>query len=578
MDSVILGQPWHFVSLDTAALNKFIRESRLPSVIARFLYRRGINTPDAADCHLNPMLKFLSDPWKMVDMDRAVDRLVKAVVQRDRVAVFGDYDVDGVTSSALVYRFLRGLGLEVVVYIPHREEGYGLSAKGIEDLASRGCNLLITVDCGITNNKEVALAERLGMDVIITDHHEPSSSLPKALAVLDPKRLDCPFPFKELAGVGVAFNLMRALRYRLYRLGHWNGGRIPNLKAYLDLVAMGTVADVVPLLGDNRILVRTGLEVLNGSTRPGIRALKAVCSLDSEVTSRDIAFRIGPRINAAGRMAHADKAFRLLITEKEADAKALADELNQLNQERQAEERLILKEALAEIESSGKRPAYVLASPKWKRGIIGIVASRLVEQFCRPVVLMAMDGDEAYGSGRCPEGLNLHECLCACSDHLTAFGGHRAAAGMRLSLNSIDGFRKAFQQVVSSAIEQNDAFPRLEVDGAARIEELLDPDFCRLYRQLEPFGAGYPAPLLAVQDFTVSRSRVVGNGHLKLTLRPRTSSQDRYPGRGVDLVGWGQGDKQGLPWERLELACMPCFNVWQGQRRLELRLKDIRYK
>ena len=577
MDSVILGQPWHFVSLDTAALDKFTRESRLPAIIARFLYRHGINTPEAADCHLNPMLKFLSDPWRMIDMDRAVDRLVKAVAQRDRVAVFGDYDVDGVTSSALVYKFLKGLGLDVVVYIPHRDEGYGLSAKGIKKLASRGCKLLITVDCGITSNEEVVLAEGLGMDVIVTDHHEPPDSLPRALAVLDPKRSDCPFPFKELAGVGVAFNLMRALRYRLYKSGHWDGGQIPNLKAYLDLVALGTVADVVPLLGDNRMLVRTGLEVLNGSTRPGIKALKAVCGLNSDVTSRDIAFRIGPRINAAGRMAHADKAFRLLVTESETDAKALADELNQLNQERQAEEKLILKEALVEIQSSGERPAYVLANPKWKRGIIGIVASRLVEQFSRPVILLALDGDKAYGSGRCPEGINLYECLCACSDNLTAFGGHKAAAGMQLSLDSIEGFRGAFQEVVSAAMEQKGILARLEVDGAARIEELLDPDFCRLYRQLEPFGAGYPAPLLALQDFRVSRSKVVGNGHLKLTLRPQNNPQNRYP-RSMDLVGWGQGDKQGLPWERFELACMPCFNVWQGRRRLELRLKDIRYK
>ncbi|NIA08609.1 MAG: single-stranded-DNA-specific exonuclease RecJ [Nitrospiraceae bacterium] len=574
---MILGQSWHFVSPDHAALDRFIGESGLPAIIARFLYRRGIYTPEAADFHLNPMLKSLNDPWKMKDMDKAADRLVRAVIQKERMAIFGDYDVDGVTSSALVYKFLKELGLDVDVYIPHRDEGYGLNIKGIKELASRGCRLLITVDCGITSNEEVSLAKGLGMDVIVTDHHEPPASLPEAVAVLDPKRSDCPFPFKELAGVGVAFNLMRALRHRLYRSGYWNGGQIPNLKVYLDLVALGTVADVVPLLGDNRILVRAGLEVLNKSTRPGIKALKAVCGLDSDVTSRDIGFRIGPRINAAGRMAHADRAFKLLISENDADAKAMAEELNRLNQERQAEERLILKDALAEIESSDKRPAYVLASPGWKRGIIGIVASRLVEQFCRPVILLAMDGDEAYGSGRSPEGINLYKCLCACADHLTAFGGHKAAAGMHLPLDSIEGFRRAFERVVSSVMEQNAVSPRLEVDGAARIDELLDPDFYRLYGQLEPFGAGYPAPLLALQDFTVSRSKVVGNGHLKLTLRPQSNPQNRYS-RSMDLLGWGQGDKQGLPWERLELACMPCFNVWQGQRRLELRLKDIRYK
>ncbi len=577
MDSVILGLPWHFASLDYTALDRFVRESGLPDIIARFLYRRGIYTPEAADYHLNPVLKSLSDPWKMKDMDRAADRMVRAVLQRDRVAVFGDYDVDGVTSSALLYKFLKGLGLDVEVYIPHREDGYGLSAKGINACASKGCRLLITVDCGITSNEEVLLARGLGIDIIITDHHEPSGSLPQAIAVLDPKRPDCHFPFKELAGVGVAFNLIRALRHRLYKMGYWDRRQVPNLKSYLDLVALGTVADVVPLLKDNRILVRAGLEVLSGSTRPGIRALKAVCGLDSDVTSRDIAFRIGPRINAAGRMAHAYKAFRLLITESEADAMALADELDQLNQERQAEEKLILREALAEIESLGERPAYVLAGHDWKRGIIGIVASRLVEQFCRPVVLLALDGDVAYGSGRCPEGINLYECLCACADYLTSFGGHKAAAGMHLPVNSIQGFRKAFQEVASLTMEQNGVFPRLEIDGAVRIEELLDPEFCRLYAQLEPFGTGYPAPLLALQDFRVSSSRVVGSGHLKLTLRPQNGPQNGYL-KSMELLGWGQGDKQGLPWDRLELACMPYFSLWQGRRRLELRLRDIRYR
>jgi single-stranded-DNA-specific exonuclease len=515
----------------------------------------------------------------MMDMDKAVDRLVKAVAQREQVAVFGDYDVDGVTSAALVSGFLEGLGLKVTVYIPHREnEGYGLNAEGLSNLASRGCKLLITVDCGISDNEEVALAGELGMDVIITDHHEPPDSLPCALAVLDPKRSDCDFAFKELAGVGVVFNLVMALRHRLRKLGHWKDGKEPNLKKYLDFVALGTVADVVPLLGDNRILVRAGLEVLDGSDRPGIKALKAVCSLDSGITSTDIAFRIGPRINAAGRMAHADKAFRLLVTDDESEAKQLADELHLLNQDRQAEEKHIFNEALDKIRSLEKQPAYVLSSPAWKIGIIGIVASRLVEQFHRPMILLALDGDEAHGSGRSPEGINLYESLCACSGHLSSFGGHRAAAGMRLPSDSVEGFCTAFQEVVASVLEQNDISPRLMVDCTADIEELIDPGFSRFYEHLEPFGAGYPAPLFAVRDFSVRQSRVVGNGHLKLSLTSRTGLKNEYMRGKMDLVGWGHGDKLGLPWEELELACMPCINVWQGRKQLELRLKDIRYR
>jgi single-stranded-DNA-specific exonuclease len=240
MSSVILEQPWDFASLNTLAIEELAGKSGVPDIIAKFLYQRGISTPEAVAKHLSPALKSLSDPWKMMDMDRAVDRLVKAVAQKEQVAVFGDYDVDGVTSAALVSGFLEKLGLKVTVYIPHREnEGYGLSAEGLRNLASGGCKLLITVDCGISDSEEVALAGELGMDVIITDHHEPPDSLPSALAVLDPKRSDCAFAFKELAGVGVAFNLVRALRHRLYELGHWSTGQVPNLKEYLDFVAMG---------------------------------------------------------------------------------------------------------------------------------------------------------------------------------------------------------------------------------------------------------------------------------------------------------------------------------------------------
>jgi len=579
MSSVILEKPWDFASLNTLVIDELAKKSGIPDIIAKFLYQRGISTPEAVSQHLSPKLKSLGDPWKMMDMDKAVDRLVKAVAGKEQVAVFGDYDVDGITSSALVFEFLEDLGLKTTVYIPHREkEGYGLNAEALRNLASRGCRLLITVDCGISDNEAVALAEELGMDVIITDHHEPPDSLPVASAVLNPKRPDCAFAFKELAGVGVAFNLVRALRHRLYELGHWNGAQIPNLKKYLDFVALGTVADVVPLLGDNRILVRAGLEVLDGCDRPGIKALKALCSLDSGITSRDIAFRIAPRINAAGRMAHADKAFKLLITKDESKAKQLACELHLLNQKRQTEENKILNQALDKIRLLERQTAYVLSSHEWKRGIIGIVASRLVEQLHRPVILLAMDGDEAHGSGRSPEGINLYESLCACSGHLSSFGGHMAAAGISLPSDSVKVFCKAFQKVVASILEQIDVRPRLMVDCTAGIEELIDPDFSRFYEYLQPFGAGYSAPVFAVRNFSVSRSTVVGNGHLKLSLTARTHVKNEHMREKVDLVGWGHGDKIGLPWEELELACMPCINVWQGRKQLELRLKDIRYR
>jgi single-stranded-DNA-specific exonuclease len=576
---MILKKPWDFISLNKLAVDELANKSQIPHIIAKFLYQRGINTPEAVAQHFRLTLSSLSDPWKMADMDKAVDRLLKAIARHERVGVFGDYDVDGVTSAALIYKFLKQLGLEVTVYIPHREkEGYGLSAAGLKCCESQGCKLLITVDCGISNSEEVCLARRLMMDVIITDHHEPSNCLPQAIAVLNPKRSDCLFPFKELAGVGVAFNLIRALRHRLYELGHWNVDQVPNLKEYLDFVALGTVADAVPLLGDNRILVRSGLEVINRCERPGIKAIKALCYLNSDITSSDIAFRVGPLINAAGRMAHANKAFELLTTDSEVKANQLATELHLLNQQRQTEEKSMFTEALDKIQSLVEEyPSYVLSSPKWKKGILGIVAARLVDQFHKPVILFTLDGKEAHGSGRCPPGINLYESLRACSIHLSSFGGHKAAAGLRLSCDSIKKFTEDFQKFMASSLDQNQVRPMLMLDCIACIEELVDPGFAKFYEYLEPFGAGYLAPVFAVRDFEVHRSRVVGNGHLKLTLTSR-NSQNHYIKRKVDLLGWGHGDKVNLPWESLELACTPFINVWQGQKQLELKLRDIRYR
>jgi single-stranded-DNA-specific exonuclease len=578
MTSLILSQAWHFQKPDHKVVDEIARASMMPQILARILYQRGIRTPEDAARHMSPSLGSLNDPWTMEGMAEAVDRLVRAVADREKVGVFGDYDADGVTSASVVFLFLQEIGLDVTAYFPHREhDGYGLNAEGIRILASRGCRLLITVDCGISDSEEIALARELGIDVIVTDHHEPPDALPPAMAVLNPKRPDCRFPFKELAGVGVAFNLVRALRHRLHDLGHWAGAEVPNLKAYLDLVAIGTVADMVPLTEDNRILARVGLEVMAQSPRPGVRALKLLCGLDSPPTAVDVAYRLAPRINAAGRMAHAGEAFRLLVTDDRQEADELAQRLHGLNQERQSKEASIFREAQAMVKSMGKRAAYVLSSPAWTQGVIGIVASKLMEQLSKPVILIASNGREAHGSGRSPEGLNLYELIGACSGHLTAFGGHRAAAGLRLAPDAIDDFCRAFEQAASSALEEADFAPVLEVDCPASLDELADPAFHRLYNMLEPFGAGYPSPLFAVRNFSVKRSAVVGKGHLKLTLASPDLRGDACNGE-LDLIGWGHGDKVGLAWDELELACVPILNVWQGRRRLELRLRDARRK
>lgn len=544
----------------------------IPPMVARFLYLRGLRSPEAAAAHLSPTLQSLSDPFRLADMEPAVDRLVRAVAAGEPVAVYGDYDADGVTATALVAGFLRNLGLPVRTYLPHRrEEGYGLHLEPLRELAAAGVRLLVTVDCGIANPEEVAAAGELGMDVIVTDHHEPPPHLPRALAVINPKRPGCRFPFKHLAGVGVAFNLVRALRQRLHERGHWGGAPPPNLKAELDLVALGTLADVVPLLGDNRVLVRVGLEVLGATRRPGVRALMEVAGLSGTPTARDVAFRLVPRLNAAGRMDHAGAALDLLLAASAGEADPLARRLHELNQERQAEEAAILREALGLAAGQADRPALVLAGDGWNEGVVGIVASRLVDQLGKPVILLARRGGECRGSGRSPEGLDLFEALSRCAEGLTAFGGHTAAAGIRLPAAHLPAFTERFQAVVAATLEATGAAGRLVLDGPATVEELADPVFGRFFDLLAPFGPGYHEPLFLLRGFELQQKHVVGERHLKLRI-----GAPNPPGGALDLLAWGLGEKLSLPWDRMELACHACMNEWNGRRRLELRLKDAR--
>ena len=575
MSSLILNQKWNIATAEHSAVKTLATQAGIPESIATFLALRGISSPDQALDHLSPRLAMLSDPWRMKDMDRAVERLSIALDRGEKVGIFGDYDADGVTASALLHLFFRELGIESEVYLPHREkEGYGLNRQGVDWLAERGCSLIITVDCGITAVNEVKYAADSGIDMIITDHHQPGETMPDAVAVLDPKRPGCEFQFKELAGVGVAFNLARAFRTRLYESGFFGSSTPPNLKKYLDIVAIGTVSDVVPLLGENRILVKTGLEVATSGRRPGVAALKKISSISGNVDSMHLAFRMGPRINAAGRMDHAKAAFRLLVTSDEREAEQIATDLDALNAQRQGEERLILKEALGQIEEMGPQPAYILAAETWRRGVVGIVASRVMEKVCRPVILLAVEGDEAVGSGRSPEALDLHGLLSECSHCLERFGGHRAAAGMRLATCDIEKFRAAMATACERKLKEVDLTPALCLDARVTVEQLMQPAFADMYEQLAPFGAGYRAPLFALHGFSVKSARIIGKGHLKVILANGSGPDSGISG--VEIVGWGHGDKLDLPWEQLEVACEPGINIWNGRRTLQLRLMDAR--
>ena len=577
MPSLILKRPWSFKKPEDELVKELSEKLSFPESITSYLAARGLVTLEQIESHMDMNLSSLSDPFLMKGMKRAASRLAEAVEGGEKVGIFGDYDADGVTSSALLFLFLKELGLEPEVYIPHREkEGYGLSRKGLDRLHSRGCSLAVTVDCGISNFEEADYAAHIGLDLIITDHHQPQKRLPSCLSLINPKQPGCRFPFKELAGVGVAFNLARALRSVLYRAGAWSTSRPPNLRKYLDLVAIGTVADIVPLFGDNRIIVKAGLQVLEEGRRAGITALKAASSLSGSINSTDIGFRLGPRINSAGRMDHALKAFDLLVSDDLEKAERLAHGLNRFNQLRQSQERQILRQALETIGEMGQRASYILASPEWKLGIIGIVASKIVEQVNRPVILLSVDGREAVGSGRCPEGLDLFSMLSSCSSCLERYGGHTAAAGMKLVIDSLDDFRRLFEEQSRREIAKGKAAAVLDIDCRVHAAELMHPDYPMFLEMLEPFGPGYPPPLFSMKNFIVRDSRVVGKSHLKLTLTGQDGN--RGGNTGLDLVAWGHGDKLSFSWDDMEIAFSPGINNWQGRKNLQLVLRDARPK
>lgn len=558
--------------MDLAGAASVAEALGLHPLAGRVLAARGLGDPSAAERFLAARLADLPDPFSMKGMDAAVARIVRAVEEGERIALYGDYDVDGVTSTALLAGFLRAAGADVLTYVPHRlVEGYGLNAAAVERLAGEGARLLVSLDCGITSAPEVRAAAALGVDAVVVDHHTVPVELPAAAAILNPHQPGCPYPSKDLAAVGVTFTLAMALRKALRERGRFGDRRPePNLKDALDLVALGTVADVVPLVGANRILVRWGLEVLARSRRPGVRALKRVAGVaeGAEVTAGQVGFRLAPRINAAGRLDDAGRGVRLLLETDEGRAEALARELDQENQSRQEIERTILDEALhdaAERVAAGAR-GLVLARDGWHAGVVGIVASRIVERFHRPAVLVALpaEGQEGKGSGRSIEGFHLHDALRACEGHLLRFGGHRHAAGVTVARGSLPAFRAAFEAHALAHVRDEDLVPRCRIEGWIEERDVSDRAVADLAK-LGPYGAGHPEPVFALRG-AAARARTVGAGgaHLKLAL-----------GR-LDAIGFGMGDRLALCAGAVEAAFTVGFDEWDGARRVQLRLRDVR--
>ncbi len=576
-----LEKRWILRSADPRRVQALLESTQahpapLSPVMARLLVCRGIDTPEKVATFLSPLLRTgLRSPLLFPDMRRATDRVLHARERGEPVCIWGDYDVDGVTGSSQLILFLREIGMDPRLYIPHRtREGYGLNTPAIEKLAGEGTKVLITADCGATGHKEIARAQQLGIDVIVCDHHHvPEEKLP-AYAVLNPMEADCPFSFSGLSGAGVAFYLLMGLRMRLREQGQHP---VPDLRLYLDLVCLGTVADLVPLVEENRVLVTHGLRQIENSQRPGIRALRAV-SGDSDVTASYIGFRLGPRINAGGRLAEAQKAVELLTTTDTDRARLLAAELDKENLDRRTIEEEILKQAVAlaqaQLEQS-ERYSFVLASAQWHPGVIGIVASRLVERFGRPTILIAIDGDMGKGSGRSPAVFHLYEGMRMCAEHLAGYGGHRQAAGLSIRAASIQTFADQFEAVARQRLTPDDLVPIVEFDADVDVA-LVGPELLDDLHRLEPCGQGNPAPVFRASHTEVVSVRVVGDrshgkaGHLKLVVR---SSQG---GRPVDAIGFGIGDRPIVPRQHVDLLYTPTINVWNGQASLQLRVRDLK--
>lgn len=562
---------WKLNPADEQLQDTLGRELNILPLTAQLLVNRGLVDIGRASSFLSPSLKDLHDPSLMKGMDAAVERVMSAIEAGEKIAVYGDYDVDGTTSTALLCLFFREIGVDVSCYIPDRQgEGYGLNEPALKHLAETGVKLVITVDCGASNAAEVEYAKTLGMDVIITDHHEMPPDPPAASAVIDPKQEGCAFPFKGLAGVGVAFNLAMAMRARMRDSGWFKAKGVaePNLRRYLDLVAIGTVADMVPLVDENRVLVSHGLKELENTRRPGLRALKSSVSLKpGKVTAENIAFQIAPRINAAGRVACAAVALRMLVSEDAKEAAELAARLGRENTSRQKIEGDTLKQALDMLAGKETGKAIVLACEGWHPGVIGIVASRLVDRYSRPVVIIAVDGEVGKGSARGVRSFNILKGLTACSHLLEKYGGHKAAAGLTIAKDRIDEFKAKFLKYIDSAVSEEDLAPEITLDAVVSLEEVDDRLLAEI-GTLAPFGVANREPLLCLVDADIVGTEVVGARHLRFKVAQNGCS--------MNGIGFGLAALHPVKGGGYGVAFSPYIDEWQGGRNLRLRIKDIR--
>jgi single-stranded-DNA-specific exonuclease len=557
---------WNILKTDQHKVDALQRSLNIHPLICHILVQRGIDTFEVAKDFFRPQLSSLHDPWLMKDMDKAVTRILSAVEQKEKILVFGDYDVDGTTSVACMYQFLQKVHPHLDFYIPHRyREGYGVSKAGIDFAKEHGFTLIISLDCGIKSADLIAYAKTLGIDFIVCDHHLPDHILPDAVAILNPKQPDCGYPYKELCGCGVGFKLIQALAPQ-FSLGD------EHVFQFLDLVATAIAADIVPVTGENRVLAFHGLKKVNDDPNKGIKALMHLSGLTNNLHINNLVFMIAPRVNAAGRMDDARKAVQLFVAETDEQALYYAEMLHSDNTDRKEADLNITSEALALIGENPDwvgRKSTVVFREHWHKGVVGIVASRLIEQYYRPTIVLTMSGDYVAGSARSVPGFNLYEAIHACREHLLGYGGHFAAAGMTLELAQVDAFRNKFEEVVSATIHPDLLIPEIIVDAEIRLRD-ISWAFYKILEQMEPFGPDNLRPVFIVR-------RVMDSGYSKIVKEQHVRFSVRQDNVTLTGIGFGMADKFHLLQlrEPVDIVFKIDENEWNGEKTLQLRVIDF---
>jgi len=571
-----MKKQWNLLEPDPEVVANLSRNLNCHPITATVMVNRSIMTASDAHDFLTISLGKMRSPFSLKDMEAAVNRIYAAITGNERILIFGDYDVDGITATAILLDFLRYVGADVSYYIPHRvKEGYSIQPRHISHYAvPHKIDLIITADCGSGSQQAVEAAKNFGVDIIITDHHNISQTVPPAVAVVNPKRHDCSAGLQKLAGVGVAFFLLICLRAHLRDKGFWQKLSEPNLKNYCDLVALGTLADIVPLVEENRTLCKVGLEIINADQRPGLSELLKVSAVQKDgLDAEDVAFRLAPRLNAAGRMDHAARAVELLMAKNSDDARKLAQILNALNQRRQDLEKRTLADIQSYVETNSsllRQRSLVLAREGWHAGILGIIASRLVETYQRPVLLIAIEDGIGRGSGRSVAGLNIYDVLAACRPYLENFGGHSMAAGLVIRDENIADFQRSFESVIGRISQPEDLVPTIQIDAELNFNSISDGLIDEL-ESLMPYGPGNPEPIFKANHVAALWSKIVGKKHRRMALQ-----QSSAPNAPVFQAIHFNVDPQSIQKKSLgQIVFRLRWNRWNAKKTAQIVVEDL---